>query len=364
MMAAGAAGVTELPLDACSRQARDADLDQVAGSIRGWETRLTQLAAGHGRGSLFETVSPSAHLIRLVFEASVALDALPLAVRPDELFHIGTIPPESEPPLWQGLSVRPDVLMLEEGEVPSSFVLPPGCELLVARLDRTRIESLTRALGGAEDEPAIRRTQIHPQPAPVLAELRSQLRALVRGELAGHSELIGSAEADLYERVASMLAAPPVPLRPSPESRRRGLRRACEYLEAHAGERISLSDVCMAAECCERTLRQAFRECYGTSPMAFLKKLRLQGLRQDLRDAVPHTATVLELAWRWGFWHMGHLGREYRSLFGETPGETLGLARSWEDGGKVSTAPSKPAPRRPPEPDRVRGCPSRERGNT
>jgi hypothetical protein len=44
--------------------------------------------------------------------------------------------------------------------------------------------------------------------------------------------------------------------------------------------------------------------------MAFLKKLWLQGLRQDLRDASPHTPTVLELAWRWGFWHMGHLGRD------------------------------------------------------
>ena len=98
-------------------------------------------------------------------------------------------------------------------------------------------------------------------------------------------------------------------------------------MHAHAGDRFSLSDLCVASECSERTLRKVFRECYETSPMAFLKKLRLQGLRQDLRDAVPRSATVLNLALRWGFWHMGHLGRDYRLLFGERPSETLACKR-------------------------------------
>jgi AraC family ethanolamine operon transcriptional activator len=95
-------------------------------------------------------------------------------------------------------------------------------------------------------------------------------------------------------------------------------------MRAHARERILVSDLCIASECSERTLRQAFLECYGTSPTTFLKKLRLQGLRQDLRDAAPRSTTVLDLALRWGFWHMGHLGRDYKSLYGETPAETLG----------------------------------------
>jgi AraC family ethanolamine operon transcriptional activator len=130
-------------------------------------------------------------------------------------------------------------------------------------------------------------------------------------------------EGELYERVALMLAALPARIRSSPETRRRVLRRAEEYIHEHARERISLATLCSAAECSERTLRQVFGECYGTSPMAFLKKLRLQGLRRDLRDAAPHSTTVLALALRWGFWHMGHLGRDYKAFFGETPTGTL-----------------------------------------
>jgi AraC family ethanolamine operon transcriptional activator len=214
------------------------------------------------------------------------------------------------------------VLLHEEGEVPSSFALPKGCELLVARLDRERIDRVARVLHGAKDQSVSRRPQLHPQSSERLEDLRSQLRALARGDVA--DELVGSAEDDLYERIASMLAAPPTSDRPSPRTRRRALRRAEEYMRAHARERISLAHLCSASESSERTLRQVFRECYGTSPMALLRKLRLQGLRQDLRDAGPRTTTVLNLALRWGFWHMGHLGRDYKRLFGETPSATLG----------------------------------------
>jgi len=154
----------------------------------------------------------------------------------------------------------------------------------------------------------------------------------VRADLRDDGALITSAEGDLYERVAFMLAAPPVPSRPSPQSRQRALRRAEEYIHAHAREHISLSDLCSASECSERTLHQVFRECYGTSPMAFFKKLRLQGLRQELRDAAPRSTTVLDRALRWGFWHMGHLGRDYKALFGETPFETLAGRRRRRDG--------------------------------
>jgi AraC family ethanolamine operon transcriptional activator len=268
-------------------------------------------------------VLASSRLVRLRVDTPVALEALPLGPRPDELFHVGAISLAGNRLLWQGLAVRPDMLMLEEGEVPSSFALPAGCELLVARLGRERIESLVHLLRGAEDQRAKRRPQLRAQPASALEELRSLLRTLVRAELHDDGALIAAAEADLYERVASMLAARPLPSRPSPRTRRRALRRAEEYMHAHARERILLSDLCAAAECSERTLRQVFRECYGTGPMAFLKRLRLQNLRQDLRDAAPGSTTVRDRALRWGFWHMGHLALDYKSFFGETPSETL-----------------------------------------
>jgi transcriptional regulator GlxA family with amidase domain len=66
--------------------------------------------------------------------------------------------------------------------------------------------------------------------------------------------------------------------------------------------------------------------------MAFLKMLRLQGPRQELRDAAPRSTTVLDRALRWGFRDMGQLGRDYKALVGETPSETLAGRRRRRDG--------------------------------
>jgi hypothetical protein len=184
---------------------------------------------------MLERVLPSARLVRLAVDTPVALEAFPLASHPDELFHIGTIS-GTDRLLWQGLSVRPDMLMLEEGEIPSRFAMPAGCELLVARLDRRRIESLARILRGPADEPAWGGTQLHPGSEPLLAGLRVHLRALARGDLVDPGEQLALAEDDLYERVASMLAAAPTPVEPSPGTRRRALRRAEPAFPARAPE--------------------------------------------------------------------------------------------------------------------------------
>jgi AraC family ethanolamine operon transcriptional activator len=43
------------------------------------------------------------------------------------------------------------------------------------------------------------------------------------------------------------------------------------------------------------------------------------------RELVPTTppVKVVDVANRWGFWHMGQLAADYRRQFGELPSETL-----------------------------------------
>jgi len=304
---------------AATRRAEGVDLDRAAESIHGWRARVTAVGRGPDRGTVSETVLGSSRVIRLVFDAPVALDVRAVDKRPSELFHVGTI---SSGVRWEGLQVRPDALMLKQGEIGSSFALPAGCELLVARLDRLRIAALARALGGG-DSPSVRRgIQAVPHTDAVLAEMRTRLRFLAGNDLVLREQAL-AAEQELCERVASLLAASPMQLDRPPATRRRALRSALEYARAHDGERISLHDLCAASECSERTLRTAFREHYGTSPTAFLKQLRLQGLRRNLQAAMPYANTVVSLAARWGFWHMGHLAHDYKRTFGEAPSDTL-----------------------------------------
>jgi AraC family ethanolamine operon transcriptional activator len=67
----------------------------------------------------------------------------------------------------------------------------------------------------------------------------------------------------------------------------------------------------------------AFLEIYGISPMTYLKAQRLHGARYHLQTTNPKTATVVGIATRWGFWHMGYFSHDYKQMFGESPSQTL-----------------------------------------
>jgi AraC family ethanolamine operon transcriptional activator len=298
-----------------------ADPDEAGASIRGWRVHFTQLAAGPCAGSVREAVLPSLRLLGASFSSAVAVHSRPLGET--DPIQIGVISPVRERLLWDGHRVSADRLMVKEGSQGSNFALPAGLELVVARLDRHRLEALSMAFGGHQDPGSDRLVQLYRVPGPWLDTLRFQLGALLRGAHAEESALTEEIETDFYEQLALALASPRESIRPSPETRRRVVRRTEEYMWAHGQERISLEDLCSAAGCSARTLRYAFRERYGVSPMSLLKRVRLQGLRRDLLDAPSHSTTVLDVALRWGFWHLGHLGRDYKALFRETPAATL-----------------------------------------
>jgi AraC family ethanolamine operon transcriptional activator len=57
--------------------------------------------------------------------------------------------------------------------------------------------------------------------------------------------------------------------------------------------------------------------------MAYLKILRLHGIRRQLLRADPARTQIAPLAGEWGFHNPGHFAADYRRLFGERPRDTL-----------------------------------------
>jgi len=108
----------------------------------------------------------------------------------------------------------------------------------------------------------------------------------------------------------------------------RVVRRAQEYMEAHADQPLSLADVCREVGCSARALQLAFRQHAGQGPMEFLRETRLEKVRSELRaSAGANGAGVREVAQKYGFLHLGHFAAQYRARFGERPSETLAEER-------------------------------------
>lgn len=102
------------------------------------------------------------------------------------------------------------------------------------------------------------------------------------------------------------------------------VRRAVAYLEENAHRPVQLSEVADAVGTSARALQYAFRRHLDTTPLAHLRRVRLERTRQDLREADPTRGdTVAAVAARWGFTNTGRFAAAYRAAYGVTPAETL-----------------------------------------
>jgi AraC-like DNA-binding protein len=136
----------------------------------------------------------------------------------------------------------------------------------------------------------------------------------------GHRHLLEAAIIAILEKVPHnfserlLKAAPePMPLR---------LRRAVEFMHAHAGEALTIVDVAKAAGTSVRALQLSFQKHKGTTPLAYLRAIRVRGAHEELRRA-DTSQTVSQIAARWGFTHVGRFAQHYFDVYGEMPSTTL-----------------------------------------
>jgi len=96
-----------------------------------------------------------------------------------------------------------------------------------------------------------------------------------------------------------------------------------DYIQAHCDEPITLTQLVRMSGVSGRTLLEGFRRHKGTSPMKYLKSVRMERVHQDLKNADAGNNRVTEIALAWGFTQLGKFSVEYKQRFGESPSETL-----------------------------------------
>ncbi|RAO32843.1 putative thc operon regulatory protein [Micromonospora noduli] len=113
-------------------------------------------------------------------------------------------------------------------------------------------------------------------------------------------------------------------LRAAGEVTPRALRRAVTYVDDHADQPITLDQVAAAAGVRPRALQLAFRRHHDTTPMRYVRQVRLERAHCDLQAGSPTTGvTVAMIATRWGFTHLGRFSTDYRAAYGCSPSHTL-----------------------------------------
>jgi len=104
------------------------------------------------------------------------------------------------------------------------------------------------------------------------------------------------------------------------------LAEALRWLETRLDEPVQLETLAAAAGVRPRTLEAQFKLHLGTTPLGWLRRLRLARARQQLL-AGGAAASVTGAASANGFSQFGRFAAQYREQFGELPSETLRAAR-------------------------------------
>jgi AraC-like DNA-binding protein len=101
------------------------------------------------------------------------------------------------------------------------------------------------------------------------------------------------------------------------------VRRVEQFIEEHARDAIALADLRGVAGVSTRALQTGFRRFRNTTPMAYLRAIRLELARADVAKAGRQGSSVAAVAHAIGFGHLGRFARDYQARFGELPSETL-----------------------------------------
>ncbi|GAA3135573.1 AraC family transcriptional regulator [Planomonospora alba] len=205
-----------------------------------------------------------------------------------------------------------------------------GCPQLIVKFDRSAVEgTLERMLGRRPDrpvrfEPGVDMTAGWARSWRAMADLLVREAGRDDG-LAAQPLAVAHLESAL---LTSLLTMQPSNHRdllnaPRPPAVPKVVRRAMEFVDGHAHEPLTTDDVARAVAVSGRSLQEGFRRHLGTTPMEYLRDVRLSRVHGELTAADPARVTVTAVAARWGFWHQGRFAAAYRAKYGCPPSRTL-----------------------------------------
>lgn len=197
-------------------------------------------------------------------------------------------------------------------------------------------------LGSAADERAPLRFTAQQATDPAAAELWRAATTFATRRLSGTEAV----PALVAQEMGRLLAASVLSLFPREAAEWRAadsrdatpgaLRRAVAYIESCADQNITLTDIARAARVSARAVQHAFRRHLDTTPLAFLRRVRLEHAHRALREADPESTTVTRIAAHWGFPHTSRFAARYQETYGQLPHQTLRQAPGGHQDGAAS----------------------------
>lgn len=106
----------------------------------------------------------------------------------------------------------------------------------------------------------------------------------------------------------------------------KSIKRACDYINAHIQQVITLEELAAATGVAAATLTRHFQYYLGQPPIKYIRGRKLDRVYQLLQNG-DGDHSVTDIALQYGFNHLGRFADYYRRRYGELPSDTLRQAR-------------------------------------
>ncbi len=290
-----------------------------------WNQRYLQMSPGLMRSSLAEATVDDIHVFRKwMSERVVQQGCLP----PGKICFAAPLRSPAGTPRIQGHELRDDsVFVLRSG---SEFTLqrPQGMELMAVTFELENFLRLLDARPWTTTAQALLSRSVLQAPISSVQRLRRALLSLFeersmidrwRSASVEHSpaslvvfdvlyELFHDA-ADSHQAVGSASAS--------------FIVAQCHRIVADSGDAVpSVEELCLRLRTSRRSLQSSFRQVADTTPVHYLRSVRLNAVRRQLLSTRAADLTITQAAADRGFIHQSHFTERYSALFAELPSQT------------------------------------------
>lgn len=309
------------------RVVHSVDVEQHVEQLSRFRWHYDQLSGGAFSARLAEFAMPRVRIFREQLTCSTQQHGL----MPPCSIGIA-LPLTDESPLWmKGMRIGGDRVAVSH-DAAVDLCTAPNCELGFVVADALVIEETLQCTGARMARHLLGDAAVI-QLSKTSEHALRQLMAVVHGRLGVAPESLQSGDTRrlvedqiILEMVDALSAATPLPEERNALLRKRVVDRARELMLGNPDKPMSILEVCNRIGASRRKLNYCFQEVLGTTPVAYIRAIRLNGVRRELLGA-DEDRRVYDIAVRWGFWHFGQFSADYKRQFGESPSHTLQRAR-------------------------------------
>jgi AraC family ethanolamine operon transcriptional activator len=302
------------------------DFSEMEAALSGWDHQYQQVGAGEFRGEMLVSQNDTLQISQNIWERCIHYRG----AAPQGTVGLAVTMSCSGPGYWNGVAVSPDDIILQRAGVEADYISGSRWDSFVVAIPETELVRQIANFTQKDPEGVLKDLEI--------IHLAPQHAAEIRHYAMNYLRTLKSCLADpeptkelsqMGELMVKMLAQVMASSLTQHEEtcglakRQQLIRKVEEFDDEYRTTPLQIAPLHNLTGLCSRTLQRAFNDQTGMSPLHYLKCRRLNYVRRILSDSSPDSTLVKQVAYDFGFHHLGQFSRDYQRLFGELPSHTL-----------------------------------------